>query len=184
MSLPYLTVDKVHSYIAIEPAVGLHAALQSCAAAAGLDKKIRIMSCGGESGSLVPALSAAGVLAPDQVTSIGGQVLDTIISVRSLCSIQHPQESIQMHYALLRPGGRYVICEHVLNPWPASAGSLFGRFMQVTYTALGWSFFVGGCRLSQDTIRMLEMAGPWSSVELQRDSDWGALPFVTGVFIK
>jgi len=184
LSLPYFNADKVRTYTAVEPAVDLHEALRVGASAAGLSEKSRILGCGAETRSLLPALTKTGILALSKGGFEVGQCFDTIVSVRSLCSIPDPVESIQMHYALLRPGGQYIICEHVINPWPESQGTVLGRSMQLLYTALGWPYFVGGCRLSQDTIRMLETAGKWERVELQRDTDWAALPFVTGVFVK
>lgn len=184
LSLPYFSTDKIRTYTAIEPAVEFHEALRVSASVVGLGPKLRIMECGAEASSLLPALVKADDLASKKEGSEVGQSFDAIVSIRSLCSIPDPEKSIQMHYALLRPGGKYIICEHVINPWPESQGTRLGRFMQLFYTALGWPYFVGGCRLSQDTIRMLERAGKWEKVELQRDTDWSALPFVTGVFIK
>lgn len=185
LSLPFFTPERVRTYTAIEPAGGLHEVLRLSASSAGLDNKLRTLECGAEAGSLLPALEKSGVSTlSTKAESYAGQCFDTIVSIRSLCSIPDPAKSIEMHYALLRPGGRYIICEHVINPWPEHRGSCLGKFMQLFYTALGWPYFVGGCKLTQDTIGMLEKAGKWESVELQRDTDWAALPWVTGVFVK
>lgn len=182
----YLDSAKIKTMYGAEPAEELYEALRTSADAIGLKDKFSILPCGGQFDSLLPALSEAEVL---QTQNKGEEcVFDTVVAMRSLCSIPHLEESLETIYRLLRPGGRLLICEHVVNPWPAKGGSLVGRMFQLLYTVLGWTYFFGGCHLSRDTIGLLykaaEVDGGWGAVELQRDQDWAALPFVTGTFLK
>ncbi|GAB7349500.1 hypothetical protein MBLNU459_g0210t1 [Dothideomycetes sp. NU459] len=181
----FLDAAKIKSMYGVEPTEELHEALRASADAVGLKTKFFILPCGAQTDSLLPALSKAGLL--DTRNNGEEGMFDTIISVRSLCSVPSPEDSIKTLYRLLRPGGRFLILEHVVNPWPAG-GSLAGRAFQLLYTALGWTYFVGDCELSRDTIALLSKAaeadGGWQSVKLQRDHDWAAIPFVTGTFVK
>lgn len=173
-----------------EPAEGLHSAIARSAAAVGLKDKVEILACGAEPESLIPALHAAGFIqSADGKNDDKDGHFDTIVSVRSLCSVPRPRETIAALYGLLRPGGKLVICEHVVNVWPKPHGSVVGRFLQIFYTLIGWPFFVGNCQLSRDTIGMLFEAaeradGGWASADLWREKEWSALPWVLGTFVK
>lgn len=183
----YLNPVIITSLYGVEPASEFHEALRQSADAVGLGAKFQILPCGAQSDSLLPALSKSGLLSTQDMPS-EGHLFDTIISIRSLCSLPDLEVSLQTIYRLLRPGGRVIICEHVVNPWPAKGGSLVGRTLQLVYMALGWTYFIGDCHLARDTITLLRKAadvdGGWESVELQRDQDWAVLPWVTGVLTK
>lgn len=166
----------------------MHLALKESANVAGLGDKYQILPCGGERASLLPALAKAGLLKES-----GGEVkeegiFDTIISIRVLCSVPNLESSLSTLYSLLRPGGRFIICEHVVNPWRTPKGSILGRAFQVLYMLLGWPFFIGDCRMDRDTATLLKQIGEanegWESVELDKTMEWSVLPFTSGVYVK
>jgi SAM-dependent methyltransferase len=182
--LQYLDRDKVQGYYAAEPTVQLHAALRSSAEAMGFEEqKFEIFACGGEPDSLLPALSKAGM-----DPTVKGGTFDTIISIRTLCSLSNPHSSIQAHYDLLRPGGRFLAFEHVQNPWPKPSGSLVGKALQSVYHLMGWPYFLGDCHLNRDTVRVLQEVakadGGWAVEEVTMQGAWTPMPWVTGVFVK
>ncbi|KAH7117046.1 S-adenosyl-L-methionine-dependent methyltransferase [Dendryphion nanum] len=167
-----------------EPAKDLHPSLLKNAEKAGFGNKYHALLCGAEPESLIPALHRSGILGR---SGTGGTaedgVFDEICCVRVLCGVPRPQETIRGLYALLKPGGRMVVCEHVVNPW-RTEGSFLARFMQIVYTVLGWAFFMGGCELQRHTEKFLKEAGDWEQFELEYVGAQDAIPFVVGELIK
>lgn len=166
----------------------MHLALKETAQVAGLGDKYQILPCGGERKSLLPALAKAGLLKESGGEVKEEAIFDTIICIRVLCSVPNPESSLSTLYSLLRPGGRFIICEHVINDWRTPKGSILGRAFQVLYTLLGWPFFVGDCRMDRDTATLLKQIGDvdggWESVELDKKMEWSVLPFTTGVYVR
>ena len=115
-------------------------------------------------------------------------VFDSIVCTRVLCSVPRPEETIGGLYRLLKPGGKMLVCEHVVNPWTTRKGSKLARAIQGLYTILGWSFFMGDCHMNRDTGKILKEAasadGGWESVDLESDFEWTTLPYVSGVLVK
>lgn len=180
--LQYFPISSIRSITAAEPAVGLHEALQVSVDALGLTSRYTILSCGGEADSLLPALRAAGAKLGEHGT------FDSIVAVRSLCSVPHAEESVKLYYDLLRPGGKILMFEHVVNEWQRGGGSLLGWTLQIVYSLLGWSHFIGGCRLMQDTLGMVRRAaladGGWAMEEVVVEQEKTPMPFVAGTFVK
>ncbi|KAJ5688968.1 hypothetical protein N7462_003360 [Penicillium macrosclerotiorum] len=179
--MPLLRSPAISAIYGAEPCVGLHATLRAKAASEGLDAKYHILPCGASAAELVPALQAAGV---DQASG----VFDTILCVRVLCSVPEMERTARELYALLKPGGRVLVTEHVVNPWQAAKGSLAARVMQGVYMLLGWWFFVGDCCLDRDTEGALRAAadedGGWESMSLERSFWWSPLPYISGALVK
>jgi len=167
-----------------EPAAELHEGLARNAQKHGFGDKYRALRCGGEPESLIPALHKSGVLEVSGRAGLASDgVFDEICCLRVLCGVPHVQETINGLYNLLKPGGRMVICEHVVNPW-RTEGRLLARFMQVVYTLLGWPFFMGGCELQRHTPEYLRNAGEWDKFDLKYYGPKDAIPFVVGELIK
>lgn len=164
-----------------EPAADLHTGLLRNAQKAGFGDKYHALLCGGEPESLIPALHKSKILG-ESGTGEGG-VFDEICCLRVLCGVPHPKETINGLYALLKPGGRMVICEHVVNPW-RTEGSVDARAMQFVYTMLGWPFFLGGCEMQRNTPEFLREAAEWEKFQLQYVEPKGVVPFVVGELIK
>lgn len=185
----YFKAPQITTIYGAEPVRAFHPALEESAAAAGLGGgKYRPLVCGGEKASLLPGLADAGVLSRSGSEVVVKGVFDAIVCVRVLCSVADPAAAVDNLYELLKPGGKIVFCEHVVNPWRTAKGSVLGRAFQVLWMALGWHFFFGNCRLDQDTVELLKMAGDkkggWESVEMEKSLQWAAIPFVTGVLAK
>jgi SAM-dependent methyltransferase len=171
---------KVQMMFGAEPCVGLHEDLRAKIVACGFSSKYHILPCGAEPQSLIPALNKAGFSAADLESGI----FDTIVCVRVLCSVPNPAETIRGLYDLLKPGGKLLICEHVVNPWTSRGGSVIARLFQALYGFLGWSFFVGDCHLNRDTERTLKEVGDWESVALERSFCWAPLTYISGALVK
>lgn len=171
-----------------EPCMGLHAQLQKRAVSNGLDAKYRIVPASVEKQELISALQRQGVQIDDAVVAKEG-IFDTIVCVRVLCSVPDPDKTIADLYSLLRPGGQMLVVEHVANRFPKQkGGSLLARFMQSAYMWMGYSFFVGNCRLDRDTMAYLCNAadhdGGWEKVDLQQNFTWSTMPYISGTLVK
>ncbi|PVI05930.1 hypothetical protein DM02DRAFT_610273 [Periconia macrospinosa] len=177
---------KITAMYGAEPAVDLHVGLARRARESGFGDKYHALVCGGEPESLIPALHRSGILKTDGGKSrvIGDEgVFDEIVCARVLCGVPHPKETIRGLFALLKPGGRMVICEHVANPW-RTEGRFAARIMQVVYTAAGWPFFMGGCELQRHTLEFLKEAGEWERFELKYVGAQDTIPFIVGELVK
>ena len=181
--LHHFDADKIERVYGCEPAEGLHAGLRASAERAGLGEKYTVLKCGAEQESLIPALAQAGLVGKARA----GEVFDEIVCVRVLCGVPRLEETVKGLYGLLKPGGRLVVCEHVVNPWRTGRGDWIARGFQWVYMLLGWEFFLGGCHLDRDTGRVLkEAAGRsgWAKIELREVDSWATIPYVVGVLVK
>ncbi|KAI9707466.1 MAG: hypothetical protein M1836_000427 [Candelina mexicana] len=178
----YLTNPSTQAIYGAEPCEGLHKALRKSVADAGLGDKYHVLGCGGEIGSLVPGLAKAGLLRDGETS----EVFDSIVCVRVLCSVPNIEETVKGLYALLKPGGRIIICEHVVNPGGEMSSTL-ARILQGVYMLMGWKIFLGGCHLDRDTLGALQKAGGsggWERVKIEMQSEWSTIPHALGVLVK
>ncbi|KAJ5573525.1 uncharacterized protein N7459_007952 [Penicillium hispanicum] len=187
--MPLLRSHAIQAIYGPEPCRGLHATLHAAAAAAGLAAKYHVLPCGAAASELLPALRATGTAVVDAYTrDAAAGVFDTIICVRVLCSVPEMERTVRELYALLKPGGRMLVLEHVVNPWRTAKGSVVARAAQSVYQMAGWSFLVGDCCLTRDTETVLRAAadgdGGWASVELERWFEWSPMPHLSGVLVK
>lgn len=182
--LKRFNAQHISAMYGAEPATPLHPKLIKNAEKAGFGGKYHALICGGEPESLIPALYKSGILGQSGTggTAESG-VFDEICCLRVLCGVPHPQQTIKGLYALLKPGGRMVICEHVVNPW-RTEGSMLGRLVQFLYTIIGWPFLMGGCELQRHTPEFLREAGEWEKFDLEYVGPKEAVPFVVGELIK
>ncbi|KAL2220081.1 S-adenosyl-L-methionine-dependent methyltransferase [Thermoascus aurantiacus ATCC 26904] len=185
--MPLLRSPAIRAIYGAEPCVDLHDELRARAAAAGLQDKYHVLPCSVEKKALVPELEKHGIAVPEPGSGEEG-VFDTIICVRVLCSVPDPDRTIADLYDLLRPGGRMLVTEHVVNPWRTRKGSFVARAVQAVYEMLGWSFFVGDCHMDRDTAASLRRAadkdGGWESVELESSFGWSPMPYISGTLVK
>ncbi|KAF8943232.1 hypothetical protein BGZ47_005656 [Haplosporangium gracile] len=108
--------------------------------------------------------------------------VDCIFGILCLCSIPEPEKNIQLLYQLLKPGGHWFVNEHV----KVSRGGPLLRFYQ-RFCNIGWSFFMGSCRLCRDTEKSLRSAGVWQEVDLAQPSDqtdYEVIPHILGTLRK
>ncbi len=168
-----------------EPCVPLHPQLLANARQQGLSDRYEIVTAGAEKETLIPGLAKAGLLA--QGAAEGG-VFDTIVCVRVLCSVTSVTETGGTLFNLLKPGGKLLVCEHEVNRWPSSRGSVLARALQILYSLMGWTFFVGNCHLQRDIGKALVDAadpfGGWEEVDLKHSFGWSVLPYVSGTLVK
>jgi hypothetical protein len=85
-------------------------------------------------------------------------------------------------YSLLKPGGQWLVYEHVV----ARPEYQLSRLLQNIYEII-WPIFLGGCNINRDTAKSLNEAGSWSKVELGRAEDevgWEILGHVVGRLVK
>ncbi|KAI1952969.1 hypothetical protein LOZ57_001053 [Ophidiomyces ophidiicola] len=179
---PLFTNPGIKVIYGAEPTQDLHADLQAKAERCGKSSTYKILHCGAQPQSLVPALDKAGF------EDLASGVFDTIVCVRVLCSVPNPDDTIRGLYQLLKPGGKMLVAEHVANPWYAKNGSVLGRLAQIFYTLLGWPFFVGDCQLGRNTRKSLVMAaakdGGWETDTLELSFGWSAIPYISGTLVK
>jgi SAM-dependent methyltransferase len=179
---PLFTNPGLREMYGAEPCMGLHAELLAKSQSAGLGNRYQILPCSAEPEALLPSLENVGF------SDLERGVFDTIVCVRVLCSVPRPEETIRGLYGLLKPGGKLLVCEHVVNPWLSRKGSVFARAMQQVYGLLGWSFFLGDCHLNRDTERTLRDVakgdGGWESADLENSFPWSTLPYVSGTLVK
>ncbi|KAF2749045.1 hypothetical protein M011DRAFT_466162 [Sporormia fimetaria CBS 119925] len=171
--------SKITAIYGAEPTADLHEGLRKNAEKTGLGQKYHVLRCGGEPESLYPALHKAGVLNPEAAAA----TFDEICCIRVLCGVPEPAKTIRGLYALLKPGGRLVVCEHVVNPWKTE-GRFVARALQWVYSVMGWPFFMGGCELQRDTEDYLRRGGVWKRVSLGYVEPETTIPFIVGELIK
>jgi ubiquinone/menaquinone biosynthesis C-methylase UbiE len=174
--------ENISAIYAIEPNSLLHKSLAEKAKEAGLGEKYHIMTCGAESESLIPALHKAGLLKDPIVGESGEPIFDGVSCLLVLCSVPAPQETINGLYKLLKPGGRFTFCEHVVATTP------FASFLQKMYHFFGWNTLIGGCHMTRDTVKWLLDAakddGGWEEVAIEPSLQNIPLAWVVGTLVK
>ncbi|KAK4988247.1 hypothetical protein LTR66_001141 [Elasticomyces elasticus] len=88
-------VSKIYG---VEPNAGHHAALRANVNRAGLDGLYEIIGAG------VEDLESFG---------IAKESVDTVVTVQVLCSVPGPRSVITSLYPYLKPGGKWIVYEHV-----------------------------------------------------------------------
>ena len=136
--------------IAIEPNPSMHGPLRESAARHRIDLKIR-------------AEGAEDTGLPD------GSV-DAVVSTLVLCTVVDPSAAVAEVRRILRPGGRFVVLEHVAAP----EDGLRSRLQRRLWTGWRWAF--EGCDLQRHTGELLARAG-FADVALERyRAGWLFLP--------
>jgi precorrin-6B methylase 2 len=98
---------NISKVILLEPNSHFHARLRANAEENGLDGKYEIIGCRAED------LEREGIQL---------QTIDTIVTIHVLCSIPSSEKVVSELYKFLRPGGRWLVYEHVRsNRAPAAA---------------------------------------------------------------
>ncbi|KAL3461560.1 S-adenosyl-L-methionine-dependent methyltransferase [Aspergillus heterothallicus] len=185
--MPLLKSPAIKAIYGAEPCAGLHAELRKRAADEGLADKYTILPCSVVQKELDGEMAKHGlVVAGGRAGNVG--VFDTIITVRVLCSVPEFEKTAAELYALLKPGGKMLVVEHVVNPWMTAKGSIVARFMQGLYHLFGWRWVMGDCCMNRDTEGVLKKVagkdGGWGSFEMERWFGTTCLPYVAGVLIK
>ncbi|RDW58252.1 hypothetical protein BP6252_13663 [Coleophoma cylindrospora] len=168
-----------------EPNINMHSTLERSAREAQLSGKYKILSCGAEERTLVPALEAEGLLKRRSGTNDG--IFDEIVCIRVLCGVPELKRTVDGLYRYLKPGGRLVVCEHVISS-SSQGGSKLARLLQEFYMMLGWSFWLDGCCLTRDTGKVVKEAaaadGGWQEVKVETANNWSVIPHIIGYYVK
>ena len=175
--------ENITAIYGVEPAVGLHAALREAAAKAGLADKYHVVAGTADLESMLPALVEHGLVKSEHSRAEDLQVFDEIACVRVLCGVPDQPDSIRGLYRLLKPGGRFIVCEHVVNA--ENPGSLF---LQRLYTLMGWKQLMG-CELTRDTLKNFQQVaqdedGGWGDVFIKRADKKSPLVHIVGTLTK
>ncbi|KAI5357721.1 Putative S-adenosyl-L-methionine-dependent methyltransferase [Septoria linicola] len=159
------TITKIYG---VEPNHGMHKALRESAVKAGLGDVYEVIGCGAQE------LGTKGGIQPGSI--------DTIITVQSLCSIPTPEVIIKELYPLLKPGGKWLMFEHVKTKYQGDFVAYWQRLINVI-----WPHFFGGCDICRPTDEWLLQAGEWEQVELRPGAGEGrydTVPHVIGSLTK
>lgn len=179
--------SKITVMYGVEPAIDMHAELRRNAEKAGFGGKYEVIDAGAEINSLIPALAKRRLLQKSDSQGEGTGVFDTVVCCRVLCGVPHHAQTVEGLYRVLKPGGRMLICEHVVNPWPNS-GSLIAAILQRVYMIMGWSFFLGGCCLDRNTEKALKDVAKeddgWEKFEVKSLNSFTCIPFIVGELVK
>jgi len=176
--------ENIQAIYGVEPGVSLHAKLRESAKKAGLGGKYHVLACTADLDSIVPGLVQQGLIKPNQTSEAEMRLFDEIVCVRVLCGVPDQRSTIADLYSLLKPGGRFVLCEHVLN-----TGSTGANLAQRFYMMLGWKQLMGGCELTRNTLEtFLKVAkakdGGWAKVEVIPVDDHSPLMHIVGLLTK
>ncbi|KAI0791413.1 hypothetical protein C8Q75DRAFT_792594 [Abortiporus biennis] len=152
-TISYLDRAKVTKYVALEPNQLMHNEIRKAANIAGFSEEagtLIILPYGAEdTHSIISALEKP-------------ELVDTLISILTLCSIPSPEASIQgLVDQVVKPGGQFLFYEHVLSPRKDVA------WWQRFWTPV-WKSAFDGCRLDRPTDSMVDKMDVWSSKQL-----WG-----------
>ena len=187
--LPRYDTSKIIKVYGVEPNSDLHASLRENVKASGLTDVYEIVPCAMED---VVGLEKCGI-------RLGS--IDTVLSIQVLCSVADPDEMIRRLYALLKPGGQFLLYEHVMSKDVVSlmVQSMFDptllaipfRSLQyeranLVFLALYnifWPFFIGNCHLNRNTQQIIMQAGDWGKIELMvptSEDAWSIFPRIHG----
>ncbi|KIW05642.1 hypothetical protein, variant [Verruconis gallopava] len=174
--------ENITAVYAVEPNTLLHKSLAMRAEEAGLGGKYHILTCGAESESLIPELQKAGLLKEAAIGASGTPIFDGVCCLLVLCTVPFPVETIDGLYKLLKPGGRFTFCEHVVATTPVA------KFLQKFYHFFGWKTLIGGCNMTRDTGKWLVDAargdGGWKEVNYEPVHPNIPLPWLVGTLVK
>ncbi|KAF7179587.1 hypothetical protein CNMCM7691_008635 [Aspergillus felis] len=129
----YQSENIIKLYL-VEPCVGLHKRLRENVKKAGLEDVTTIIDCG---------IQNVNVLYDHGITPAS---VDTIATFSVLCSVPNPEETCRFLYSLLKPGGQWVIVEHVI----VDLKFPLARWIQGMFEVV-WPTLMGGCNINRDS---------------------------------
>jgi len=132
LNLAFYDPDRVESVTGVDPA----AELRAIAEAAPRDPRLAVRVEDGTAEAL-PFEDAA---------------FDCVVCTFTLCSVVDPSRALAEARRVLRPGGRFLYCEHGLSPEPDIA-----RWQRRIEPI--WKRIAGGCHLTRGVTSAIEAAG-------------------------
>lgn len=165
--------QKITTLYGAEPNKDLHQQLLEKTAIAGIPAdKYHILSAGAEPKSLIPALVQAGLVdtTPKQPSIPPEGIFDTIVAVKSLCSID-PSEmksTIETIFKLLKQGGEFVFFEHVHS----NADVITATFVYITNMI--WPSLMGNCHLDSKVDKIINEMDGWAPKDVRTIKEYEA----------
>ena len=132
LNLPFYDPAKVSEVAAVEPSKELREKAEAAAASAG----VRVALQDGRAEAL-PYESGS---------------FDCVVCTFTLCSVQDPAASLAESRRVLKPGGRFLFCEHGLAPDPDVVK--WQRRIEPV-----WKVIACGCHLTRPVASAIEAAG-------------------------
>jgi len=132
LNLGFYDADKVASVTGVDPSPELRAIAQ----AAPRDPRLAVTVEDGTAEAL--PFEDAG--------------FDCVVCTFTLCSVQTPARALAEARRVLKPGGRFLYCEHGLSPDPGVAK--WQRRVEPV-----WKAIAGGCHLTRPVTAAIEAAG-------------------------
>ena len=132
LNLAFYDADKVESVTGVDPA----AELRAVALAAPRDPRLSVMVEDGTAEAL-----------PFEAASF-----DCVVCTFTLCSVHTPAQALSEARRVLKPGGRFLFCEHGLAP-DAEVTKWQRRIEPV------WKRIAGGCHLTRPVTSAITAAG-------------------------
>jgi ubiquinone/menaquinone biosynthesis C-methylase UbiE len=132
LNLPFYDVEQVESVTGVDPA----AELRTLAEAAPRDPRLVVRVEDGTAEAL-----------PFDAASF-----DCVVCTFTLCSVRDPTLALAEARRVLKPGGRFLYCEHGLSPEPEVAK--WQRRIEPI-----WKRISGGCHLTRAVTTAIEAAG-------------------------
>ena len=110
------------------------------------------------------------VQAPAEDLPFPDHSFDTIALTYVLCTVPDPEAALGEFERVLKPGGQFLVLEHVRSPEPGLA-----RWQDRLHGA--WYVFGNGCHCNRDTLASIE-ASPLQVEQAERDEIPRAAPLV------
>lgn len=168
---------KVRKIYGVEPNRGHHAALRRRVREAGLEGVYEVLDAKAADLSSMKGIGAGG-------RGLGPGSVDTICTLQVLCSVPEPEVLIHELESYLKPGGRWIVYEHVKTRFR-------GHFVEYWQNLLNlvWPQAFNGCNINRDTIGWITREAEWKEINVgdrigAENRRWEAVPGVQGVLIK
>ena len=103
---------------------------------------------------------------------------DAVVCTLVLCSVPQPEKVLREAARVLRPGGRFIFIEHVVDPQPGVRRVLQNLLNPVQ------NVVADSCNLNRDTLRTIESSGLFQKVDADRfmlEVDYFIAPHIAGV---
>lgn len=115
------------------------------------------------------------VRAPGELLPFEDNTFDTVVGTLVLCTVEDPEASISEVKRVLKPGGEYLLIEHV-----RAESERLARWQDRLNKP--WSVLADGCNCNRSTARLLE-AGGFDLAEVGGDR-WRLVPPLVGPLIS
>jgi len=99
---------------------------------------------------------------------------DAAITTLVLCSVAQPDRCLTELRRILKPGGKLILLEHVVDP---ERGQIYKWQKRIEPF---WTCCAGNCHLTRDTLQSLQQNG-FTTANVHRDTMRGAVSFVSPV---